>query len=299
MRRGGLGPIVLSSDAAYAMPLAVTLRSIVESNIADWPLSFHILYSGIDDELRSRIESSLPRGSARVSWHHVDVSFWSNHSFTEAPHMSPMSFARIQIADALRNHHGRALFLDSDLLVFGSLRDLWNVDLGRNHIAAVEDSGIATWKARGDPMPENFPSVSGYFNAGVMLIDLDAWREARVAERAMQYLAKQSTPFGDQDALNAVIDGRWKSLDRRWNLQIYPMAEPVTKTQAAIVHFVTGTKPWKFRELNHNSALYDEYRSRTEFARTLDEKGGDFLKASWARLKRLARTAMGVCLPSS
>ena len=40
-------PLVLACDTAYAMQLATTLRSIVETNRSGWPLEFHVLSDGL------------------------------------------------------------------------------------------------------------------------------------------------------------------------------------------------------------------------------------------------------------
>ena len=54
-------PIVLAADAKYAMPLAVTLRSIVEANRRHWPLEFYILHDGFSEELRKKVDMKMEK----------------------------------------------------------------------------------------------------------------------------------------------------------------------------------------------------------------------------------------------
>ena len=98
-----------------------------------------------------------------------------------------------------------------------------------------------------------------YFNAGVMLIDVDGWRKARLTEELLSCLAKnqEHVLWWDQYALNIVLSGRWGRLDARWNqgshIFKYPSWEESPFDRASfeqqrhdpfIVHFTTSKKPW-------------------------------------------------------
>ena len=135
---------------------------------------------------------------------------------------------------------------------------------------------------------ELLPAVTDYFNAGVLLIDLPRWREERISERAYAYLtAHPEAPLGDQDGLNFACDGLWKKLDPRWNFQKHFEEQIASLTAAerpAIVHFVTGQKPWLPRSLSVNAGLYDTFRSQTRFARTRGTGFSDAVQISWRRL---------------
>ena len=48
-------PIVLACDKRYAMPLATTLRSIVDTNRSGEPLEFHVLVDDVSERMRRRI----------------------------------------------------------------------------------------------------------------------------------------------------------------------------------------------------------------------------------------------------
>ena len=60
---------------------------------------------------------------------------------------------------------------------------------------------------------------AAYFNAGVLLIDVAAWRDAELSRRSLACLAqyRQHVYWWDQYALNVVLAGRWGPLDERWN----------------------------------------------------------------------------------
>ena len=61
--------IALSFDSAYAMPAAVTLRSVAET--VQGPVTFYILDGGIRPDDKQKIEESLPK-RADMTLHYID-----------------------------------------------------------------------------------------------------------------------------------------------------------------------------------------------------------------------------------
>jgi len=283
-------PLVFSCDGGYAMQLATTLRSIVESNPGAWPVDCHVLASGFSAEARARVSESLPPGSASLRWVPVDLEPFRRYATME--HISPMTYARFLIPTIFAEGISRVLYLDADLLVLGTLDGLRDAELGDAPVGAVLD-GMEPRRKAGAPGTERVPRVEAYFNAGVLLIDLDRWRSERISERSLAYLAAHpDTPYSDQDALNVACDGAWRRLDGRWNVQNHdetrfsaiPLAE-----RPGIVHFVTSAKPWKPSSLSLNAALYDSFRDRTRFARSGRERALDLAEDLRHRSRRLVR----------
>jgi lipopolysaccharide biosynthesis glycosyltransferase len=122
------------------------------------------------------------------------------------------------------------------------------------------------------------PSVAGVFNSGVLLVDLGAVRRDGSFDRALAMSLENRLPCGDQDALNIVFWGRWKSLPLRWNVQrtmtLPGMRMPDMARQSipsdrslrpAIVHFTGPEKPW-LRDAYHRYAwLYWRHLASTPF----------------------------------
>ena len=131
------GPIVLAADDAYAMPLATTLRSIVESNRASWPIDFRILATDMSRASQRNVAESLPAGSGVIRWCTVDLAPFA--SFLTHAHISTTTYARLLMLSALDDHEPRALFLDSDVLVIDDLSPLWRTELDGAAIGAVVD----------------------------------------------------------------------------------------------------------------------------------------------------------------
>ena len=276
------------------MPLATTLRSLAEANRKSWPLQVYVLCDGMSEDLRERVLKSLPVGAVELAWIPVELDLFEGFAVTA--HVSRMTYARLLVPRLFQSNSGRVLFLDTDILILDDLSALWEADLEGAVAGAVSDT-IDSLLKKGDPRLTRVPRVRSYFNAGIMLIDLDRWRSERISEKALEYLAANpEAPYWDQDAINVACDGRWKSLDPKWNFQNHrrtSISGLHLAERPSIVHFVTGDKPWNFNIPNLNAAFYDAFRSRTEFARRPVDRLEDFVRVSWARLKRFVKVCCG------
>jgi lipopolysaccharide biosynthesis glycosyltransferase len=268
------------------MPLATTLRSVIESSWQKWPIEFFILYDNFSESVREKVASSLPEGSAKFDWLPVDTRLFER--FLTIPHVSKMTYARLLLPSILPKEVSRVLYLDGDILALDDLGPLWQTELKDAPVGAVSDlflhtlylsKGLDPAKERADHFryKKELPRVRDYFNAGVMLIDLKRWREERISEKAFDYLKRYpASPHMDQDALNFALDEQWAKLNPRWNVQDHYRRIRLRETRRpGIVHFVTKAKPWLAASRSANAGLYDSFRCRTRFARTGRERAGD------------------------
>lgn len=137
----GLCPIVLACDEGYAMPLATTLRSLADSNTQHWPLFVTVLHVGFREATKELIARSVPAGAIELLWKPIDLMEFSRFSH-RMPWVSSMTYARLQLHNALDSSRERVLFLDSDILVLDDLGALAGADLGGRTIGAVRDAYI-------------------------------------------------------------------------------------------------------------------------------------------------------------
>jgi lipopolysaccharide biosynthesis glycosyltransferase len=285
--------LVMACDESYAMQLATALRSIVDANRSGEPLDVHVLSDRFSEDMRQKVVDSLPQGSASIRWAAVDLT--SFEEFRTLPHVSKMTYARLTIPRIFADSVRRVLYLDADLLVLDDLGPLWDMNLNGAVVGAVLDRADAHLKARVPVPNDEVPYVRDYFNAGILLIDLDRWRKERISENAMDYLrCHPGTKFMDQDALNVACDGRWMALDPRWNFQEHfdtAVLGMMPAERPKIVHFAGHLKPWDADTLNSNAGLYDTFRSRTLFARTTGEKTRDLGSSTLRRMKNALKRA--------
>jgi lipopolysaccharide biosynthesis glycosyltransferase len=164
-----------------------------------------------------------------------------------APFVSLAANGRFLLPTCLPGHVERAIYLDADVVVRQSLRELIAIDLKGRSIAAVRDTQYPTVSAshasaalRASGLSEADP----YFNSGLLVIDVDRWRQRDVLNAASQWIGEheRNVSHHDQDALNAIFADDWLELGLRWNRQAFDLPDGWTGRNDAVIHF-TGAMP--------------------------------------------------------
>ena len=119
-----------------------------------------------------------------------------------------------------------------------------------------------------------------YFNSGLMVMDLEKWREEKITEQVLGFIENnpEKLRFHDQDALNAILHDRWLELDPRWNAQTYMMLQEVehptiqgqlkwdeARESPAVIHFCGHAKPWNVDSNHPFKENYFDIREKTFF----------------------------------
>jgi lipopolysaccharide biosynthesis glycosyltransferase len=191
----------------------------------------------------------------------------------------------------------RLLFLDLDLIVIDSLRALWETDLSQNYVAAVTN---VLPRHYADLLAAAGFDCATYFNAGVLLMDLERMRQDRCTEARVDYGVSNADGLvlRDQDALNAVLGRRRLALPPRWNCMnsffVYPWSADVfdadaleeAKRNPAIRHFEGPgvSKPWHYLCEHDSRELYARHRGQTPWPRFRPE--GRTPKSVLVRMRR-------------
>ena len=264
--------VACAADAGYALPLAVMLSSASAHIAAGACMDAYVLDDGLTADGKSKVAASLSP-TVRLHWRHAPtlkgLPIWGR--------MSPTTYQKLMLSDWIPDSVSRVIWLDCDLLVLDDLSKIWREELNGCVALAVQDKrvplvssrfGVAGWRDLG------LAPGTKYFNAGVMVIDLDKWRAHNVGHQAVKYLEdyKDRVYFWDQEALNAVLADQWGELDSRWNW--HPALDQLTglpnqsPPSPSIVHFNGNLKPWTFAGHGDYRALYRQYLDRTAWTGT-------------------------------
>jgi lipopolysaccharide biosynthesis glycosyltransferase len=171
----------------------------------------------------------------------------------------------------------RVLYLDADVLVLESVAPLWEVDMTSKLVAAV--TNVLEPQAVDRPKALGIADSQGYFNAGVMVLNLDLMRREDSSRALYDYGKAHADELAwrDQDALNVVLGSRRFPLHPRWNcmngIRIFPWSVDVLGSEAvsealenpAIRHFEGPGpyKPWHYLCEREWRDLYRRHRRAT------------------------------------
>jgi len=273
---GGPISIVSAADDNYAMPLAVTVRSAIDCLAPSQPLNVYILNGGLTPESQRRLEQSWRSPDVTVNWLEPPVEQIAD--LKTENHLNLVTYLRLFMPQLLPAELDRVIFLDADLLVRKDMSELWRTELGDAPIAAINDyftPYLDTRAAIGRPSicdkhPDkrlpvpNYRELglrpeAGYFNAGVMVVNLREWRRRDVFRQATELVRRnwEHVRYCDQYALNVLFSEQWKPLDPRWNqnsnLWVWSGADEgafdpelfrTIRNDPWIVHFTWIMKPW-------------------------------------------------------
>ena len=257
---------------AYVRHCAAMLHSLLSSHAPGEVRIEYLHDTETSASGRRRLAEMVERMGSTIAFHSVPDSWVEGlpiKGFTRKATWYRMFLTRL-LPDA-----ERALYLDLDLLVHDSLRPLWETDLGGQLIGAV--TNVPPGPERGRARPE----LAGdpYFNAGVLLFDLDAMRREATDEQLRRYALANARrlPLRDQDTFNAVLHARRYPLHPRWNVMNsiqswdyatdYFTADEITEARAnpAIRHFEgpSFNKPWHLLCDTESQRQYINHRRET------------------------------------
>lgn len=249
------------------MPFAVVVRSIVARLRPRARLTVHVLDTGVDRADRERLSAFCAEAGVELHLYPVDLAAVAG--LPTWGRMTRSTYARLLMAQFLPVQLDRVVWLDCDLLVEADLARLWETSLDGNTVLAVQDILVPRIDSAGGIRSHallGLPSGAAYFNAGVMLVDLGRWRDDDVAGQALAYLDTQAddVQYWDQEALNAVLPGRWGQLDHRWNQNASVTGRPFLRVRHLdqrtyallerdpwILHFSGRVKPWLVPDPGH------------------------------------------------
>ena len=150
--------------------------------------------------------------------------------------------------------YDKCVYIDSDTILRGDIGELFDTDLEGNAVAAMVDPKV-------DVIPE-FRAYVGkavgvpykdYCNSGVLVMNMKALRKMKYLTALVDTINKYDADLvaPDQDYINAMLYGKIKYLDYRWNCMPTEFGLPLK--DPAIIHYNLFLKPW------HYKVMYDKY----------------------------------------
>jgi len=279
--------VVFGSDRNYVRHLATAIRSLIANN---YPLELRIFVVNSDIDATQWRDILSISSDSRHKFTDVKISEHDLKGALVNQHLSKATYYRLFAAEKISA--GKALYLDSDIVIARSIEDLWNIDVDGYYLAAVEDPGFSNHGTLG------MSRSAKYFNAGVMLLNLEAWRSADIKRRVLEFVKgnPEVIQYPDQCGMNAIVNGEWLRLAPKYNAQsiIFDLPETALSqiygsdalTEAVndpvVIHFSGATKPWQMNCRHRFKSEYWKYRNLTPYKSSLPDDFG-----FWSILKYL------------
>lgn len=225
-------PMAFCFDAKGCTKAAVTLKSLLDASKdrCDYDV-YCVINKDVDKNLQNIIRNIIK--DTKSSVHFV----YGNNDFDKSNRRNwPVAmWYRLMLPKLLPNV-SRIIYADMDMIFFNDLIDIYELDLGKNVIAAVPTR------------------TNGYINSGFLLMDLDKIRKEKIYPKWIKSSMENDFKNPDQDVLNETLVGRIQFLPLRYNFQlshgsrifkIYSETElDDLKHNLVCLHYSDFMKPW-------------------------------------------------------
>lgn len=248
--------ILLTLNTYYSKYSIVMLTSLFMNN-KNTKFDIYVMYSNLSDDARDMLRETVEAFECDVFFIRVDESDYEGFPTTSALTVECyyVCLAHLSLPDRL----DRILYLDSDMIIDGSVKKLYEMDFEDNYLIACgqsfveEDGKYYRLGAR--------PERGEKFNSGVMLYNLEKMRR-NISSDYIKDVAKENQycfMLADQGLLNIVYENTTKIIDSFYfNFRISLMedqlryGEAIRDDKPIIIHYVNrdyyrlgiSMKPW-------------------------------------------------------
>lgn len=256
--------VLCATDDNYAPYCGVMLTSLFGTNPQT---RFHVFVFSLnmsEDNIRKLKDLSESTSNEIQVLNMSDLDY----SGFGTPKYGPKSYTvyfRLLCEKVLPPQVRKVLFLDVDMVVTGDVSELWDVEMNDYAVLAVRDTGF-------DRLPP-YVNKDFYFNAGVMMINLEWWRTNGATEKFYECANEYQDRlwFADQDILNIALEGNVRYIGLKYNIQdtsiIKKNNHPYLDSEFSkndfspvIIHYSGEEKPWVVCNSQPLSSIWHAWR---------------------------------------
>ncbi len=305
--------ILYTFNDAFVPQVGAGITSVCENNKDIKRIHFYLLYFDATSENKKKLKKLVRKYKRDISIielksldDYFDFEFDTNG-------WNPIVLSRLLLDKILPNSLNRILYLDGDTIVRGYLDELYNMDfngktIGMSIEPTIEKERIKILELGNNP----------YYNAGVLMVDLQRWRKIKAGEKIINYYKKFDGKLfaNDQDAINGAMKDEIVVISPKYNFynifNQYPYSFLNKQVQPAnyiakdvfidavknpvIIHYLGEERPWRKGNTHKYKGDYKKYLSLTEWKDTSDEEGWRLYFCCWRVFNILTKPFPGLRL---
>ncbi|KAL9327026.1 hypothetical protein ACSQ67_007671 [Phaseolus vulgaris] len=265
--------VAMTLDVAYLRGSMAAIFSVLQHSSCPENVIFHFVSAASQPSsfatLNQTLTISFPYLNFRIYPFDDDaVSRLVSTSIRSALD-TPLNYARSYLANILPRCVVRVVYLDSDLILVDDIAKLASTSLGDTEVLAAPEYCSADFSAYFTPSFWANPSLSlsfsnrtrpCYFNTGVMVIDLQRWREGDYTTAIEEWMELQKRmriyELGSLPPFLLVFAGRIAAVDRRWNQHglggdnFRGLCRELHPGPVSLMHWSGKGKPWARLDAN-------------------------------------------------
>lgn len=262
-------PIVFSTNNKYALYCYLAIYSLLKHADKNNYYDIRVFMVDLSPENIQFLEE-LKNEYASVTCMDV-LPYVKDADLRELSFFSVETFYRLFISQILAEYK-KVVYLDSDMLVLHDITPLYDTEMNGHPIAAVHDVVCAYLAGHASELGLEMRNM---FNAGVLVIDTEAYERQNIREIGLEALAadyrneRRKFIYVDQDVLNTTVCNDVEFIDDRWNFQWefiwrldgiydgYREKYEQTSKDPWIIHYAGDRKPWSYPSLPFADYFWD------------------------------------------
>ncbi|KAK2661854.1 hypothetical protein Ddye_000428 [Dipteronia dyeriana] len=280
--------IAMTLDPDYLRGTIAAVHSVLKHTSCPQNIFFHFIASDSSsvnaNDLTQIVGSVFPSLNLKVYVFREDVVSDLISSSIRRALDNPLNYARSYLADMLEPCVKRVIHLDSDVVLVDDIQKLWKISLtASTTIGAPQYCHVNFTKYFSNNFwfDIEFSRVFQgkrpcYFNTGVMVMDLERWREGDYTRKIEKWMRiqkeKKIYQLGSLPPFLLVFGGDVEGIDHRWNQHglggdnLVDSCRSLHPGRASLLHWSGKGKPWTRLDANnpcpvdHLWAPYDLYK---------------------------------------
>ena len=245
----------MSQQSSEALNIYILTADVSEINLSFKP---------INDEqtqiLSNVVKQKNPLSQVTKIVLGKDFNQWINSSKNKFNSYTPFAFLRL-FADTIENLPKKIIYLDTDIMINGDIKELFDIDISNHELGIVLDRY------------GHFFIRPKYFNSGMLLMNMEKIKQSKLLEKVKDFCTKKKMAFPDQSALNKCCKSKLY-LPRKFNEQ------GKLKKNTIVHHFskkikwfpffhTINVKPWQIDSVHKKykcyayDEIYDKYKKIT------------------------------------
>ncbi|PXV60048.1 lipopolysaccharide biosynthesis glycosyltransferase [Dysgonomonas alginatilytica] len=297
--------IALCPDNNYIMPCGITIISLLE-NKKDTEIRIHIIGSDLGEDNKSTLKGIAEKYETEILFYDIENKYLDKFDIIqdELEYITASTYSRLFLHNILSDQIEKVIYLDCDLMVLGTLSEMWNIDIEGYSVGGVVDFPAF--------MPRTYEELKysdqySYINAGVLLINLKYWRDNNILNRCFEYAQTnhENLRFKDQDIINGVLHDSALLLPLRYNAHLHVFVKSTDfgkyEEQRAdalkypvIIHFTSSMKPWLRESIHPMTKKYRKYKAISPWKNTPIKWGDMPLRKKIRHYKRAVLYSLGI-----
>lgn len=249
--------LIFSLNAQYIDPMTVLLTSFFEAHPEEH-ISVYLLYGEMPEEKLAVVQSLIDMYGHRFFPLSIIDHVPANLEWPISRYYSAEMYYWLFAPFLLPEDVDRALYLDADIVCMNEVKEWYDEPFEDFLFKAMSHTYVTKWLQPFNKLRLETYGSEGYFNAGVVLMNIQGIRQASSIEAILEAIEqnKNRLILPDQDVFNILYATRIQETDwRYYNLpvNIYEVMAKVfpnqynstwVENQVKFIHYMGRNKPW-------------------------------------------------------